>query len=162
MFFRLQSLYLFGAALCTAANFGLLPFWTFTIPVLNRAAEQLSLYGFQRFGMNAQGSASALFILFNALVVIAAALCLIGIFLYSNRNLQQQVIATATIASILTVLCAVAAALSLRGRVAGPETEVAQMPGAGLLFILVAILLQWLARRGVKGDDKIANAYKRL
>ncbi|MCF8216146.1 MAG: DUF4293 domain-containing protein [Chlorobium sp.] len=153
MLARIQTVYLFIAALLAVASM-FVPFWSFS------AAE---LVYFRDFGaMEAAGlvqvSASYAAGIFSPLTAIAA---IAAIFLYRNRTLQAQLIGLSVVLFVCDLLSGLVAA-HFMNEYFEQSAAVSHNPEAGLFMMLPEPVLLWLALKGVKKDDKIANAYKRL
>ncbi|HWR01286.1 MAG TPA: DUF4293 domain-containing protein [Chlorobaculum sp.] len=154
MLSRIQSLYLLLAALLAFGSMAM-PFWTFQ-------AGQIVLFG---DFMDVQGAGIVVTAgsiaggIFSPLTGIAS---LAAIFMYTNRKLQEKLI----------ILCFALFAADLASGLAGGHflniylqtqaQSVVFRPDGGLFMILPEPVLFWLATLGVKKDEKIATAYKRL
>jgi hypothetical protein len=154
MLTRIQSLYLFLAAMLSLGSM-MLPFWSFQ-------SSQTILFGdftqIQGAGIivTAGSMAGGLFSPLTGIVSIAA------IFLFSNRKLQQQLILLCFILFAGDILSGLIAAHFLNEFLHTGGAVVSHKPEAGFFLLLPEPVLFWLASLGVKKDEKIATAYKRL
>lgn len=154
MLARIQSLYLFLAALLAVTSM-FFPVWSFSSGQLfiisDLSASRISdvTYTISCYA----GSA------FSPLTAVVA---LIAIFLHKNRKLQNQLIIAAIFLFIADLLSVLAAAHFMNQYFLATGTAVMHKPEAGLFLLLPEPVLFILAMKGVKADDKIANAYKRL
>jgi hypothetical protein len=154
MLARIQSLYLFLAALFAVASM-FFPFWSFSsgqvFIISDLAASKLSdvTYSIACFA----GSA------FSPLTAIVS---IVAIFLYKNRNLQNQLIIVAIFLFIGDLFSGLAAAHFMNQHFQSTGTAITHKPEAGLFLMLPEPVLFILSMKGVKKDEKIANAYKRL
>jgi len=154
MLARIQSLYLFIAgALALASMF--VPFWSFSAGevVYFRDFGALEVAGL------VQVTASYAAGVFSPLTGIAAAA---AIFLYSNRALQSSLIALAVVLFMLDLFSGLVAAHFMNEYFEQTMAGATHRPEAGLFMMLPEPVLFWMALKGVKKDEKIANAYKRL
>jgi Domain of unknown function (DUF4293) len=153
MIARIQTLYLFLVALLAALSM-MFPFWSFSTTKLYFITDFSS---FPDAGILQVTSnyAAAIFSPLTAIVAIAA------IFLYKKRELQQKLILLGMLFFLGDLLSGLAAAHFLNQYLC---TCIAftHKPEAGLFILLPEPVLLWMALKGVKKDDKIANAYKRL
>ncbi|MCS7013216.1 MAG: DUF4293 domain-containing protein [Chloroherpetonaceae bacterium] len=157
MLARIQTLYLLLATLCAVMNFGIVPFWQYSFPD-NPAAAQMTLYGFGSFGKGL--SMGIFFWLFNAAILLSAALPFITIFLFSKRLLQAKLALASASAEILAVLFGTLSAIALQAKLG--SGSVVHTPQLGFVLLLIAPVFSFLARRGILKDEEIATAYKRL
>lgn len=154
MLARIQSLYLFVVALLAVASM-VLPIWSFNatpqLIVCDLASAPLdnALY-------NLASTAGMVLSPLTAIVAGAA------IFLFTNRALQTKLIMLAMLLFAGDLVAALAAAHMMNEHFVALGNAVAHQPQAGLFILLPEPLLLFLALKGVKTDDKIANAYKRL
>ncbi|NTW82519.1 MAG: DUF4293 domain-containing protein [Chlorobiaceae bacterium] len=154
MLARIQSLYLFLAALFAVASM-FFPFWSFSsgqvFIISDLSASQLSdvTYSIACFAGSAFSPLTAL-------------ISIVAVFLYKNRDLQNQLIIVAFILFIGDLFSGFAAAHFMNQHFLGTGTAITHKPEAGLFLMLPEPVLFILALQGVKKDDKIANAYKRL
>ena len=154
MLARIQSLYLFVVALLAVASM-VLPIWSFNatpqLIVRDLASAPLdnALY-------NLASTAGMGLSPLTAIVAGAA------IFLFTNRALQTKLIMLAMLLFAGDLVAALAAAHMMNEHFVALGNVVVHQPQAGLFILLPEPLLLFLALKGVKTDDKIANAYKRL
>ena len=99
--------------------------------------------------------AAGIFSTLTAIVALAA------IFLYKKRELQKKLMLLGMLLFLGDLFSGLAAAHFLNQYLC---TCIAftHRPEAGFFMLLPEPVLLWLALKGVKKDDKIANAYKRL
>ena len=149
---RIQSVYLFVAAVLTLCLFGV-PYAGFgsgntifsaTVCHLSPAADGVS--------------ATALAPL-AAITLCAAVLCLIAIFMYSNRTRQMKVVKL-NIALQVVVLIGMAAYCYGLQKAMGEG--VAFSPKFAFIFPIISVLLLILAYRGIKADDDLVKSADRL
>ena len=150
---RIQTLYLFLVALLAVASM-FFPFWSFSIPTLFFISD---FAPFPDAGIMQVTSSYAAGI-FSPLTAIAA---IAAIFLYKKRALQKKVILLGMLLFLGDLLSGLAAAHFLNEYLC-TCVAFSHKPEAGLFILLPEPVLLWLALNGVKKDDKIANAYKRL
>ena len=153
MIARIQTLYLFLAALLAAASM-MLPFWSFSTKTL------FLVFDFVPFPdagiMQVTSSyAAGIFSPLTAIVSLAA------IFFYKKRELQKRLILLGMLFFLGDLLSGLAAAHFLNQYFC-TCSPFSHKPEAGFFILLPEPVLLWLALKGVKKDDKIANAYKRL
>ncbi len=153
MIARIQTLYLFLAALLAGASM-FLPFWSFSTKTLFFVFDFVP-YPDAGILQVTSSYAAGIFSPLTALVSLAA------IFFYNKRELQKRLILLAMLLFLGDMLSGLAAAHFLNQYFCScsPFTH---KPEAGLFILLPEPVLLWLALQGVKKDDKIANAYKRL
>ncbi|MEE9906166.1 MAG: DUF4293 domain-containing protein [Chlorobium sp.] len=154
MLARIQSLYLFIAgALALASMF--VPFWSFSggEVVYFRDFGALEVAGL------VQVTASYAAGVFSPLTAIAA---IAAIFLYANRALQTKLIALAVVLFMGDLVSGLVAAHFMNEYFEQTMAAATHRPEAGLFMMLPEPVLLWMALKGVRMDDKIANAYKRL
>ncbi len=150
---RIQTLYLFLVALLAATSM-MLPFWSFTAPRLFFVTDFSS---FPDAGILQVTSnyAAAIFSPLTAIVALAA------IFFYKKREVQQKLILLGMLFFLGDLLSGLAAAHFVNQYFC-TCFAFTHKPEAGFFILLPEPVLLWLALKGVKKDDKIANAYKRL
>lgn len=154
MFSRIQSLYLFLAALLAFGSMSM-PFWTFTAGNVVLFGDFMDLQGaglFVTAGSIAGGILSP----------VTGMVSLVTIFLFSNRKLQQTLILLCMFLFAADLLAGLAGGHFLKQYLETQSTSVSFVPGGGLFMLLPEPVLFWLASLGVKKDEKIATAYKRL
>jgi hypothetical protein len=150
---RIQTLYLFLAALLAVASM-FFPFWSFTTTQLFFITDFSS---FPEAGVMQVTSsfAAGIFSPLTAIVSLAA------IFLFSKRELQKKLILIGILLFLGDLFSGLAAAHFMNQYLCSCATFT-HKPEAGLFILLPEPVLFWMALKGVKKDDKIANAYKRL
>jgi hypothetical protein len=154
MLARIQTLYLFLVALLASASM-MFPFWSFSTPRLFFVTDfaQFPDAGIMQI---ASSYAAGIFSPLTALVAIAA------IFLYKKRELQKKLILLGMLLFFGDLLSGLASAHFLNQYFNCTCIAFSHKPEAGLFLLLPEPVLLWMALKGVKKDDKIANAYKRL
>ncbi len=146
---RVQSIYLILAAiLCVAAIFAPIPY------VISGIQPDAFVDALQfRFGQ-----AKQLHILQQIPLVaingVIAAICLINIFLFRNRKLQMRICNLTTFLVLVLIGVAVYFALS--------DKFTPDFPFYGALFPLFVLLANWLAKRGIRHDEKLVSDADRL
>ena len=154
MLSRIQSLYLLLAALLAFGSMAM-PFWTFE-------AGHVILFGDFRDVAGAGIIVSAGSVaggIFSPLTGIAS---LAAIFQFGNRKVQQKLIGLCMALFALDLLSGLAGGHFLKLYLETQSPNVTFRPDGGLFMILPEPVLFWLASLGVKKDEKIATAYKRL
>ncbi|NTW69936.1 MAG: DUF4293 domain-containing protein [Chlorobiaceae bacterium] len=154
MLARIQTLYLFLAGLLAVASM-MFPFWSFntaTLIFLNDLTSWPEAGILQVTSNYAAGIFSPL----TAIVALAA------IFLYKKRDLQKKLILLGIVLFVCDLFSSLAAAHFMNQFFNCAYTSFTHKPEAGLYLLLPEPVLFWLALGGIKKDDKIANAYKRL
>lgn len=155
MLARLQSLYLFVAAILAFSSM-FFPFWSYM-------AE--SRYLMMDFSPFAGASILHVFSLYVSSIVspLTAVISIAAVFLYKNRALQSKLIMLLILLFLVDIFSGLTAAHFVNEHLAETfGSDVEHAPGAGFFILLPLPLLFWLAMRGVKKDEKIAGAYKRL
>jgi hypothetical protein len=160
MLARIQTLYLFLVVLSVALNLQILPFWTYEFRSAENAAalQTMALTAFGNFDLN--GTVNALSWGFSLLLILTGINALATIFLFKNRKLQRTLATIGLVDSIVTLALGISAAMMLQDTLGASGLQ--HMPGSG--FYLFALTPVWflLAARGIKKDDEVATAYKRL
>ena len=154
MLSRSQSLYLLVAALLAFFSMAF-PFWVFT-------TDTVVLFG---DFVNVEGAGvivSAGSIAGGILSPLTGILALVTIFLFNKRKLQQTLIVLCFVLFLADLLAGLAGGHFLKQYLETQSTSVSFVPGSGLFMLLPEPILFWLASLGVKKDEKIATAYKRL
>jgi hypothetical protein len=132
-----------------------MPFWTFT-------TEHVVLFG---DFMDVQGAGTIVSIgsiaggIFSPLTGIAS---LAAIFQFKNRKIQQKLILLCFALFAGDLISGLAGGHFLKLYLETQSPNVTFRPDGGLFMILPEPVLFWLASLGVKKDEKIATAYKRL
>lgn len=88
---------------------------------------------------------------------MGAVLALAGIFMFKNRNLQQQAAGLGILVGILVLAAAGFAAKSALDGFTGN-----MQPGLGFGAAALAVLFSWLARRAIQADEKLVRSMDRL
>ncbi len=153
MIARIQTLYLLLVALLAALSM-MLPFWSFTTTKLFFITDFSSFPDAGIMQVTSNYAAA----LFSPLTIVVS---LAAIFLYKKRELQQKLILLGMLFFFGDLLSSLAAAHFLNQYLCSCMAFT-HKPEAGLFILLPEPVLLWMALKGVKKDDKIANAYKRL
>jgi len=151
---RIQNLYLFLAGLLAVAGM-FFPFWSFSAGQLFFISD-FSASAIAEIRYSIACYTGSVFSPLTAIVSIAS------IFLYKNRALQTRLIQLGALFFLGDLLSALTAAHFMNQYFLGIGTVPAHRPEAGFFMLLPEPVLFWMALQGVKKDDKIANAYKRL
>ena len=93
---------------------------------------------------------------------MTAIISIAAIFLYKNRTLQSKFILLAILLFVADLFSGLTAAHFMNQHFENIRAIITHRPEAGFFIILPEPVLLMLALKGVKKDDKIANAYKRL
>ncbi len=154
MLARIQSLYLLIAGVLAVGSM-FVPFWSFST---NEVVLFTDFGAVEAAGLLqvTASYAAGIFSPLTAMVSIAA------IFLYKNRALQKKIIALAVLLFMADLLSGLTAAHFLNQYFQSIYPEMAHKPEAGMFMMLPEPVLFWMALNGIKKDDKIVNAYKRL
>ncbi len=155
MLARAQSLYLLIAALLAFSS-TFFPFWHFI------AETKYLLSDFAP--LSTAGIIHVAGIYISSIVSpVIGLLSIATILLYKNRTLQNKLILVLILLFLVDVLSGLGAAHFMNEHLMqGSEAAVEHAPGAGFFVLLPEPLFFWLAMKGVKKDEKIASAYKRL
>lgn len=154
MLSRIQSLYLFFAALLAFGSMAF-PFWTFT-------TDTVILFGDFTNVEGAGVMVSAGSIAGGILSPLTGIVAMVTIFLFTKRKLQQTLIVLCFVLFAADLLVGLAGGHFLKQYLETQSTTVSFAPGSSLFMLLPEPVLFWLATLGVKKDEKIATAYKRL
>jgi hypothetical protein len=154
MLTRIQSLYLFLAALLAFGSMTQ-PFWSFQTTQTILFGDFTQIQGAGTV-VTAFSMAGGIFSPLTGLVAIAS------IFLFSNRKLQIKLILLCIILFAGDIFSGLIAAHFLNEFLHTSGTAVTHQPANGFFMLLPEPILFWLATTGVKKDEKIATAYKRL
>ena len=154
MLSRIQTLYLFVAALLAFGSMAF-PFWSFTADHLIHFGDFMDVQG--AGVIVTAGSVGG-----GILSPLTGIVALATIFLYNNRKLQQTLITLCFALFAADLLAGLAGGHFLKQHLETLSTSVSFAPGGGLFMLLPEPVLFWLASLGVKKDEKIATAYKRL
>ena len=147
---RIQNLYLFLAGLLAVASM-FLPFWSFSAGHLFLVSD-FSASGFAEIEYSLACAAGGTFSIMTALISIAA------IFLYKSRTLQSKFILLAIMLFVADLFSGLTAAHLMNQHFETIHALITHRPEAGFYIILPEPVLLMLALKGVKTDDKIANA----
>jgi len=93
---------------------------------------------------------------------LTAILSLASIFLFKNRVLQSKLILLGILLFLGDLFSGLTAAHFLNQYFQSIGTAVTHKPEAGFFILLPEPVLFMMALKGVKKDEKIVNAYKRL
>ncbi|NTV01847.1 MAG: DUF4293 domain-containing protein [Chlorobiaceae bacterium] len=154
MLSRIQSLYLFLAALLAFGSMAM-PFWTFTAGHIVLFGDFMDVQG-AGIVVSAGSIAGGIFSPLTGIASLAA------IFQFRNRKLQQKLILACFILFAGDLVSGLAGGHFLKQYLETSATQVTFIPGGGMFMILPEPVLFWLATLGIKKDEKIATAYKRL
>jgi len=154
MLARIQTIYLFLAGLLAIVSM-MFPFWSFSTATLFLVTD-FTAYPEAGIMQVTSNYAAGIFSPLTAIVALAS------IFLYKKRDLQKKLILLGMMLFAADLLSGLAAAHFLNQYFNCTCTTFSHRPKAGLYLLLPEPVLFWLALGGVKKDDKIANAYKRL
>lgn len=91
-----------------------------------------------------------------ALVIISAVvgvISLVNIFLFKSRKLQMQLCTLAIIGIIAAVGWGIYSAIAVTGN---------DIPHYGAVFPIAGIIFEWLAKRGIRADEKLVRSAERL
>jgi hypothetical protein len=154
MLSRIQSLYLFLAALLAFGSMAM-PFWTFQTGHIVLFGDFMDVQG-AGIVVTAGSIAGGIFSPLTGITSLAA------IFLFKNRKLQQKLIALCFALFAADLLSGLTGGHFLNLYLQTQAQAVTFQPGGGMFMILPEPVLFWLATLGVKKDEKIASAYKRL
>ena len=152
---RIQNLYLFLAGLLAAGSM-FFPFWSFSAGKIYVISDFAS---FSTSGIPYVNGACFSAGIFSPLTTI---LSLAAIFFFKDRVLQSKLILFAIFLFLGNLFSGLTAAHFLNQYFQSIGTAVTHTPEAGFFILLPEPVLFILALKGVKTDDKIANAYKRL
>ncbi len=154
MLARIQNLYLIIVALLAIGSM-FLPFWSFNTDHLLLISDSgPSLITGTAYSL--ASSAGQIFSPLTAIVSIAA------IFLFKQRELQSKLIMLAMLLFLGDLFAGLTAAHFVNEHFKSLGTMATHHPEWGFVILLPEPLLLLLALKGVKTDEKIANAYKRL
>lgn len=92
-----------------------------------------------------------------ALAVLGGAVSLIAIFMYKNRPLQARLTGVTAVVSILSLVL-----IGVVCKQVWDASSGAMQIGAGVGLPLVAMILQWLAGRSIRKDEKLVRSMDRL
>ncbi|MBO8092477.1 MAG: DUF4293 domain-containing protein [Prosthecochloris sp.] len=155
MLARIQTLYLILAAILAFAS-SFLPFWYF------QTETTLVLADFSPLAEAGLVHITTLYIS-SILSPLSGITALVAIALFTNRKLQSLLLTSLMVIFVADILSGLTAAHYLNVWIENSSAMAAEHgPGGGLFVMLPLPLLYWLAMKGIKKDEKIATAYKRL
>lgn len=93
------------------------------------------------------------------LSVLGAAISLVAIFMFKNRPLQRRIAGGAALCSVLLAILLGLSVYKLLS-ILPANSHVAYQ--AGIALPAVALLLQWLAGKSIKKDEKLVQSMDRL
>ena len=152
---RIQNLYLFLAGLLAAGSM-FFPFWSFSAGKIYFITDFAS---FSTPGILYVTESCYAAGIFSPLTAI---LSLVSIFLFKNRVLQSKLILLGILLFLGDLFSGLTAAHFLNQYFQSIGTAVTHKPEAGFFILLPEPVLFMMALKGVKKDEKIVNAYKRL
>lgn len=139
---RIQSVYLFLASLSVFGQFGL-PYASGTPTEASALADgQINL--FDNIGL-------------LGLTVLGGLTSIIAIFLFKNRGLQMRIAGAAVFVSLLLIVLA-----AFICKQSYDASNGALHFGAGLALPVLSVVLNWLASRAIRKDDKLVKSMDRL
>jgi hypothetical protein len=154
MLARIQTIYLILAALLAFGSMAL-PFWSFSAGQLFLITDFSS---FREAGIlySAGSIASGICSPLTGIVSLAAMIT------YRNRKLQKNLILLGIVLFAGDMLSGLTTAHFMNQYFQSTGMAVTHKPEAGLFMLLPEPVLFWLSLKGVRKDEKIATAYKRL
>ncbi len=152
---RIQNLYLFLAGLLAIGSM-FVPFWSFS------AGKIFVITDFASFSTPGILYVTESCFAAGIFSPITAILSLAAIFVFKNRVLQTRLIQLSILLFLGDLFSGLTAAHFLNQYFHSIGTTATHRPEAGFFMLLPEPVLLILALKGVKKDDKIANAYKRL
>jgi Domain of unknown function (DUF4293) len=152
---RIQNLYLFLAGLLAAGNM-FFPFWSFSAGKIYFITDFASFSTPGILYVTESCYAAGIFSPLTAILSLAS------IFLFKNRVLQSKLILLGILLFLGDLFSGLTAAHFLNQYFQSIGTAVTHKPEAGFFMLLPEPVLFMMALKGVKKDEKIVNAYKRL
>jgi len=154
MIARIQNLYLLLVSMLAVASM-FFPFWSFS------AGQE---YLVSDLGVPAITAAGYDFICFSERLFspLTAIVAITAIFLFKNREIQSKLIGLAILFFVGDLFAGLTAAHFMNLHFETIGAFFSHKPEAGFFILLPEPVLLMLALKGVKTDEKIANAYKRL
>ncbi len=152
---RIQNLYLFLAGLLAAGSM-FFPFWSFSAGKIYFITDFASFSTPGILYVTESCYAAGIFSPLTAILSLAS------IFLFKNRVLQSKLILLGILLFIGDLFSGLTAAHFLNQYFQSIGTAVTHKPEAGFFILLPEPVLFMMALKGVKKDEKIVNAYKRL
>ena len=155
MLARIQNLYLFLAGLLAAGSI-FFPFWSFSAGKIYFITDFASFSTPGILYVTESCYAAGIFSPLTAILSLAS------IFLFKNRVLQSKLILLGILLFLGDLFSGLTAAHFLNQYFQSIGTAVTHKPEAGFFMLLPEPVLFMMALKGVKKDEKIVNAYKRL
>ncbi len=152
---RIQNLYLFLAGLLAAGSM-FFPFWSFSAGKIYFITDFASFSTPGILYVTESCYAAGIFSPLTAILSLAS------IFLFKNRVLQSKLILLGILLFLGDLFSGLTAAHFLNQYFQSIGTAVTHKPEAGFFILLPEPVLFMMALKGVKKDEKIVNAYKRL
>ena len=152
---RVQNLYLFLAGLLAAGSM-YFPFWSFSAGKIYFITDFASFSTPGILYVTESCYAAGIFSPLTAILSLAS------IFLFKNRVLQSKLILLGILLFLGDLFSGLTAAHFLNQYFQSIGTAVTHKPEAGFFILLPEPVLFMMALKGVKKDEKIVNAYKRL
>lgn len=149
---RIQSLYLLTASILLALAL-FMPWISF----FGQEGELYQLKAFQVEQILGQGARAFSFWALGALLIIAAALSFVGIFLFKNRPLQSRFCIFNAILLIGFYLVFLIFMLYAR-----KSLDASLGLNFGLALPLIALILNFMALRAINKDEALVQSYHRL
>ena len=161
MIYRIQSLLLLGVAICMLLLL-VLPIWQETNPE-NTEIAKLNAFGLVHQQIGAEETPpiteNKVPLLIALMAVLAAAIAIVEIFKYKNRLTQIKL--GALNALVMAITLGVAWYFSYQAETwVAPETQGEYE--AGFFVLPIALLLNILANRFIRRDDKLVRSVDRL
>ncbi|TLU81852.1 MAG: DUF4293 family protein [Chlorobium sp.] len=151
---RIQNLYLFLAGLLALLSM-FFPFWSFSAGNIFLISD-VGSSTIPDLVFSVATHAGLIFSPLTALISVTA------IFFFKNRALQSKLILLAILLFLGDLFSGLTAAHVMNQHLQTIGAAITHKPEAGFFILLPEPVLLLLALKGVKTDDKIANAYKRL
>ena len=152
MIARIQNLYLLLVGLLAVTSM-FFPFWSFST---GQVVSDLGVPAITTAGYDFICLAERLFSPLTAITAITA------VFLFNNRRVQSKLIALAILFFVGDLFTGLTAAHFMNLHFETINPALTHKPEPGFFILLPEPVLLMLALKGVKTDEKIANAYKRL
>ena len=152
---RIQNLYLFLAGLLAEGSM-FFPFWSFSAGKIYFITDFASFSTPGILYVTESCYAAGIFSPLTAILSLAS------IFLFKNRVLQSKLILLGILLFLGDLFSGLTAAHFLNQYFQSIGTAVTHQPEAGFFILLPEPVLFMMALKGVKKDEKIVNAYKRL
>ena len=152
---RVQNLYLFLAGLLSLGSM-FFPFWSFSAGKVYFITDFASFSTHGILYVTESCYAGGIFSPLTAVLSVAA------IFLFKNRALQSKLILLGILLFLGDLFSGLTAAHFLNQYFQSIGTAATHRPETGFFMLLPEPVLFMMALKGVKKDEKIVNAYKRL